>query len=387
MTDDQRLITKYISRLYPATEALYRIHFLRHEKDEPAIKMLLDNLNDSLRDIKNPVYEELIKEIPNNPNYNARRLGQHVHKKKKSKSSSALEESIPMSHNQISEDQKAMAQFNNLELEDFLETFNKMVSNKQASRDKFYRERIESNLVLQKHREALLLAQKARFSDMAFVAAIAAGEFDTAKEYIPDIIINIMENQQDKKVIATPYEMIHLVLFVLFATSTSKEAFNNASRLFETNFDLPDLRQAFDSFCNNDFSDFMKCMPFLKKTFAYSIYTYPCLDRLVSAITQNIIILHLFPLAKTSIDVIHNQLGISNEEVLFYIRKSIREEKLNGKLNLVSMEYIGSIIIDDNPKEMRQIFEKTMLIRHNFEIDLWVHEFNAYKSPYSKPRK
>lgn len=265
MSESQRLISRYVMRLYPAVATYYRLHFLRTEKDDSAIHMLKEALTTTYQETSNPILKELLEEIPKDPKYNKVKFGQHFAKKKKKTIPTDYDDEdddaeIPTSRSQAPADdtQRANQLLHTLNLEDSLQIFEKIrLSNKHSmsrADNKFYRERIEINLVLENYREALLIAQKAANSSsradnsyhiMAFVSAIASGEFFTAKKYFDPVITEIKTNPQDGQSVASIYELIHLVIFVSFATCSAKETLEISKAIFDSNnhnYDIQELK-------------------------------------------------------------------------------------------------------------------------------------------------
>lgn len=389
MSVRQRLITRYITRLFPEIITPYRLHLLRIEKDDSAIHMLKEALETTYKETQNYVLGELIREIPKDPNYNKLKFGQHYSKKKKESKQMIDEEAMP-GRNQLANDdiQRANQLFHQLEFEDSLILFEKVIKNGRSGVDKFFQKRILCNLALENYREALLISQKAKFHDMAFVSAIASGEFEIAKQYIDKIIKDVIRNSQEGSVVASSFEMIHLVTFVLFATSTSKETYQMTDELFRsTNWGIEELRSITKSFCDRDFKGFIEQMQYLDETFDNSIYTSHSKAKLVEAIIQNALVLFLYPLSKASFIFINDFFKISDKDIIYYVKKSIREGKLNGKLDLVSNMYIASTKYDNNQKDLTQIYNDTLSIRHDFEINLWVHEYNIFRLPAPREDK
>lgn len=404
MSDSQRLISRYLMRLDPVTQTGYRLHFLRIEReDESAIHMLREALSKSVNDSQNPVLRELLEEIPKDPNYNKVRFGQHVTKKKKKgilidedDDDDVNDTPIPARNQPPAEDiPQASKLLTNYELEDSLKLFEKIRLDKQSNSrvEKFFRERIVINLLLENYREALLIAQKAiavndpkaNYPIMAFVAAIAAGEFYIAKEYLSSVISEIKINPQDGQSVVSTYELIHLAIFILFATSSVKETNEITHSIFEaTNFDIQELRYARDLFCENKYAEFVFNLHLLEKKFKTSKYTSPSKKLLTEAIMQNLLVHYLYPLAKASFQTLHDIFGLNNETITFYIKKSIREGKLNGKLDLVTNQYISSVDFGNNQRKMIKILNDTIEIRHDFEISQWIDEYNSVKAPHAK---
>lgn len=406
MSDSQRLISRYVMRLYPAVATYYRLHFLRTEKDDSAIHMLKEALATTYQETSNPILKELLEEIPKDPKYNKVKFGQHFTKKKKKSINADYDDEdddveTPTSRSQLPADdtQRANQLLHTLSLEDALQIFEKIrLSNKRSmarADNKFYRERIEINLVLENYREALLIAQKAvnssradnSYNVMAFVSAIASGEFYTAKEYFKPVITEIKTNPQDGQSVASIYELIHLVIFVCFATCSAKETLEKSKDIFDSNnhnYDIQELKLTSKLFYESKFSDFLKYLHYLENSFHISIYTFPVKEKFIEAIIQNVTVLYLYPLARASFQSISDALGLSNEQIIFYVKKSIREGKLDGKLDLVSMQYVASVVYDNSHREMVQILNDSISIRHNFETNIWTHEYNTSKAPHGK---
>ncbi|OHT10464.1 hypothetical protein TRFO_20197 [Tritrichomonas foetus] len=382
MTERQRLITKYIYKLSPATSVRYQLHFLRTERDESARHMLIDSLLQIQKDTNNSELQSVINDVCKNSGASIK-FGKHNQKADKIRKIKDEDGSFPRGTNGKGKQdysQDAHSHFSALELEDALKFYDRAINHfrKTSSHvEKFYQNRAECNLCLENYKEALSLAQKGRLFDMAFVSAISIGEMEEAKKYIPPIFRSIIDNNHNKESVASTFELIHLILIVCFATYTTSETSKISSQLFSAvNFDLQNLKELTDSFCNRKFDQFVSQFSILNTLLDISLYASPSKATILQAIKQNVIINRILPLAKTQIDVLKNELKFDLDEITSLIRISIRNGRLNGKLDLVSKSYVGGII-DTEHEEMKDAFARTMSIRQNFELNLWKEEYNA----------
>lgn len=382
MTERQRLITKYTQRLYMATNARYQLHFLRNETDESAKSMILDTLNKMIKDTNNETLQAALSNVLKNSKADIK-FGQHT--KNKQKIPKDMQDGHRMGGSKDKDyKQTGSYQYLSLYLEDALKSFSKYIEECRSKTgtvsyaDKMYKERTEINLVFGNYAEALSLSQKGNLPDMAFVAAIAKGDFETAKQYIEPNLQTVVRNIQEKQLIASTFEMIHLISFVLFATSTSTETQRITDQLYSsTNYELNELRAWRDAFCQRNFAAVLKNLSAMKKVFELSIYTSPVIQELSNAIIQNVIVLTLFPLARAQISTLCNDLGLSAPDIISFIQKSIRQRKLNGKLDLTSNTYNSNIIVDNEYYKTRDYFNQITDIRQKFQLNLWVKEYNA----------
>lgn len=379
MSESQRLISKYITRLSLPISTLYQIHLLQRQNDESAIIMLKDELGKVLYETENQSLRKILYDFYHNIPISSR-LGEHHRAEKhilavQVNCFDELSDKEPI--------QKAFSLFKTLHLEDALQYF-KLAQEMGKSRnnpvpvDKFYRERWEANFVLGNCHKALKLAEKAKFMDMAFVSAISVGNFQLAKKFIPSLVNRITTNHQDKKnIIVTTYELIHLIIYVLFAVSTSAETQEISNRLFNSTFlELPQLKHLTELFCSCHYSSFLKLIPDLIQMLNYSIYSSPSSSEFISAIKQNVIALHLFPLASANLESIAQLFNISLKDIIDFTKKSIRERNLNGKLDLVKMIYCGSQRQNDNLQLADDIYEKTVGFHTKLEVSIWIDEYN-----------
>lgn len=363
MSQQQQTISKFTTRLSIPTSAYYQLHILLHEKDEPSRDMLTIALE---RIIEQSGNESLRKALNNAKNGSG---DISFGKSEKNKQNRTL---------------NASDLYQSLYLEDALKAFSKSIAEiRQRSgyvnpTAKMYWERTEINLILGNYAEALSLAQKGKISDMAFVAAISNGDFEIAKDYLEANIQNVISGQQSRNTIVTKYELIHLIVFVLFATSSTTETKRLTDKMFaKTDFTVSELKGWINDFCQRDFTKFLKNLPAMKKIFNFSIYTCPVVEQLTNAIIQNTVLLYLYPLARAPINSLCADLSISTPNAVNFIQNSIRNGKLKGKLDLTTNTYNGTIIINNDNDEMKQNFNQLLLIRKNFDINLWIREYNA----------
>ena len=366
MTERQRLISKYTQHLSRAIDVKYRLHFLLHEKDSASRTMLSGQLEDVIGETGN----ESVRKAYNNAKQGCAAIafGQH-NKNKSNKLTKDIQESrFGMGNDKKDHKLAGSNQLHSLYLEDALRSFSKHIIEIREKtghvnyNDKMYRERTEINLILGNYPEALSLAQKGNLSDMAFIAAITNGNFDVAKQYVKQNCRSIVNGDQDRNVIVSTFEKIYLIMFVLFATSSSSEAKSISDEIFgPSGFDLKDLRKWTDNFCQRNFTNFLADLSEMKKIFELSIYTYPVVEQLANAIIQNTVLLYLYPLARA----------------ISFIQNGIRNQKLYGKLDLVANTYNGDININNDHNQMKEYFNQVSTIRKNFEINLWIREYNA----------
>ncbi|OHS94904.1 hypothetical protein TRFO_10854 [Tritrichomonas foetus] len=378
MTERQRLITKYISKLSKATATRYNLHFLSQpNNDESARHMLLDNLEIIRKDTGNAELGNVIDDVSSRK---TKSITFGHQSKTKSQSKSKFSESHadrdPFTQGvKKNSEQRAITLFNSLFLEDSLNAFEKAKKDLDI-RNKYYEQRAEINLVLGRYREAIALASKCRLYDMAFVAAIAAGELDYAQMLVACNLRAIESQKPDKDVVATTFEMIHLLLFICFAKSTSKETEAIARQIFNnTNYELTFLKEMTELFINRQFYEFIQKLGELKDIFDLSIYTSPSSLHLISAIKANIVANEVEPYASLSFDELNNKLGLSNDEIASILRTLIREGRVNGKIDLINNVYIGGVA-DLQGRQMDDLINRTVLVRQNFQLNLWKQEYN-----------
>lgn len=384
MSQRQILITRYVTHLSRATKTRYELHFLFNEKDSASRTMLIESLDSVASETNN----ETVRRAIGNAKQGSGDItfGQHT-KNKANKISKDIQDNHRMTvGGESSKDHKqaGINQYQSLYLEDALKSFSKSFDDIRqrnghiSTADKMYGVRTEINLVLGNYAEALSLAQKGRLDDMAFIAAISNGDFDIAKQYIKANIFKIKKNAQERNLIATTYEILYLIIFVLFATSTASETKELTDELFQsTTYVLEEIKPYLNSFCQRNYKSFLERLPELRKTFQFSIYTSPVVDKLTNAIIQNVVSLHLFPLARAPINLLCSEYNLSTQDAIAFIQDSIRKGKLNGKLDFVTNTYIGSLVLDEEHNGMKKYTNQMMQIRRDFQLNLWIKEYNT----------
>jgi hypothetical protein len=275
--------------------------------------------------------------------------------------------------------QRALSCYRSLRLEEALKYFERAKREQRTSRtsqaEAFYKQRAEINLVLggrQCSLEALSLAQKGGLNELAFLASIATGNFETAVQYIPDMMTLALQPRNDRQGSAvSQYELCHLIIFMAFSGMKCADTNRIADRILEVRtHNLTHLTPYTSTFCARKFANLIGKEKDLMKMFELSIYTGPVAQQLMEAIRLNVVANYVQPFARIALKTIATDCGMTQDRILAYVIRGIRHGKINGKVDLVDNVFLGS---GDGVEErkLRGLFESIVVIREKFNNSLW----------------
>lgn len=394
MSERQRLINSFTSMGTHAQLPLpiltrYYLHILRNEADDSARDMIQKSLRSTAETTGNQKLEQILSEITKNPTTDIHfetasasyTIKADPHEQRSS--SSPFAEKISRVH----------SCFQSLHLNDALSAIESLISNPQMKRqDKYYHERCIIHLIKDNHLEALSMAKKSGLPDAIFVSALSNGDFLEAKNQIPQLTNRILKQTagSSKDCYITIFELTFQISFVIFATGTAKDAQNFSSKAYKVNyFDtqtftfVTKLLELNKLFCNRQFGEFLAKLKEARPIFEFSIYSYPVVDQLISAITKNVVRLALFPLLTVDFTAISDELSMKKNNLITYVHQLIREGKLQGKLDLVANTYTSFIDIDPNREVTKQYFDQALIYQQNLQLNDWKNQLpKAQPKPY-----
>jgi hypothetical protein len=368
MSDRQRLIAKYITRLSPAIAARYQLHLLQNETDEAARCMLIDHLNQLSSESGNHLLGQITRELSakrktslsfwcmDNPRLD-QAVGDVIRLMKAHKGDFSG---------------RGRIEFNALLLDNALKSFLRA-----KGVERFYRERCEIHLVKGNYAEALSLAIKGRLVEHRFVAAFATGDFETASRDCRELVRRIKSNIIDRETPVSVYELLHLILMIAFATKSSEETRALVADVQKsTTFDLNWIQDLAVAFASREFARFAEGLTLLAPFLSFSIYTAPAKERLLNAISDNLVLNMVRPLAKIRLDALAEDVRMPVPIVTTVLKRMIRDGRLDGRLDLAEGVFYG---IDDvkEARTMSQTLHRTLIIKERFETGLWRYQYMA----------
>jgi hypothetical protein len=255
-------------------------------------------------------------------------------------------------------------------LEDSLRTFQQMKSQTPSS-NPFYAQRAEIHIIFENYREAISLARKGHLPDFEFVALVGAGQFEKAAGLSFDLLRIIPSSHSDRKSIVSIFELLHLLLFVSFATSTSEQTKTLWEAVLRaTTYELDWLTGLADCFVKREFTGFVNKLGELLERLEMSIHTAKISKEFLEAIRVNLVRNVVRPLAKVAFGVIASELLMTVEEVGDALRILVREGKVTGKMNFREKLLIR-VGLDSEPREMDDMLARVMAVRQGFEAARW----------------
>ena len=372
MSEKQRLITKYVTRLsLPATTNFY-LHFLISEDDSSARHMLIDSLNQIAEETGNINVSKCAKAAENGMMPFI--FGVHQEKEKKKKD---INKKNDKEEQNIEKDYllKGTTLFQKLCLEDALTSFKKGNFHNHYLNDKVQRMRAEAHLILHNYGESFHLARKFHFRDILFASAISLCQFEFAHSMLEQILNNLSQLQQQRDTVISFYDLIHLVMIVSFTTSTTIQASSVAKRLFAaSDFETPIIENLANDFINREFSKFIGEIDQLLAILSYSVYTCDNATEIMQAIRANVITNYVRPLSTVSFTKISNDLSSNETEILAVLRDKIGTNKLNGKVDLVNNCYNGG---SGNQQflENQETYDSAIALHEKFQLNQWKKEY------------
>lgn len=370
MSEKQRLITKYVAHLSIPVAAKYHLHFLRGETDTGAIHMLKDTLTQIAKETGNTAITDCMTRIGGNP-----RASINFGNKRIENGTAETEDS----HVKVDYAGQALGKFRSLCLESALADFNaaKREQKSTSHPECFYHQRAEINLVQGRYAEALSLALKGNWKEMIFVAAIANKDFEIASDYLTNMIGSLRAGIFDKGSIVSSFEIIHLIMFLCFATKSCEETEDFLANVRSaTNYDMGSLYDIAELFTTRKLAQFLARMDDLAKMWGYSIYTCHVVDELKKAIIQNVVVNQVKAYSRVSLSVLDAELRFSAASLKMVLVKAIRDGKLSGRIDFKGNEFIGSDSDLENLKNER-ILTRAVVIKEKFENTLWKKSYVA----------
>ncbi|KAH0790819.1 hypothetical protein GPJ56_005240 [Histomonas meleagridis] len=363
MSEKQRLITKYVTKLSQPVATSFYLHFLLNESDSSARHMLISNLNQ-------------ISEETGNPNINkcaeAAGSGKEIldygiyHKKDKEKKSDKddIKDDVCIT--------QANALFHKLYLMDAIMVFKRV--NPQTIDYNSQRVLAESYLVLRHYDKSFRIAKKFKFKDILFASAISLCQFDFAYSMLKEMLYDL-RNIQQRNTVVSFYDLIHLAMIICFATSTTRETSIISQRLFAASeFETTVLNDLVTDFINRDFTKFIGELEIIRSILSYSIYTCYNADKIIQMIRANVVVNYVRPFSTVPFKIIENDLSLTETEIIAVLREKIRTNKLNAKIDLVDNCYCGG---SGNTTflDKQEIYVRAISTHEKFLLKEWKKEY------------
>jgi hypothetical protein len=265
-----------------------------------------------------------------------------------------------------------------------------LASLEQAKRERlggFYRERLEIALVYQRWSEALSLAQKGRFPEGVFVAAIGAGDFDTAGRSV-GLLVTQLRTPRDKRQFVSIFELVHLIIWVALATKASDEVRGIVELARRgTDYDIGTLTDWADLFVQCRWKQFSVRLPsWRKKEFGTSYYVSGVRDQLEAAIQRNVLANAVRPYASVTVAQVAEEIDQSVDFVLSALPGLIREGKVGGSIDYVQRTFTSG---DGGTEylELAALLEKTLTVKERANILEWQVEYGPAIVDFKRGRE
>lgn len=385
MSERQRLITKYLSRLTKGITTRYSLHLLYGEKDQGASQMLVDSLTQIAKETGN----EQIKRAMDSVMANRTSSPKFWAKVSTKKEGSSFDPDATRSRPKRNYFEEGVQFMGSLLLDNALKSFEHAIkeSAEASFANKFYKQRAEINLIQGRFNEAFDLSVKGKLHEMSFVAAIGAGRFSEADGLVTHIMSLLRSGGFDKDMVVSVFEVVHLVLFVGLACRTCEEVGVLIDQIRNaTNYDLEQVLGISESFSKRDFARFWKDIPKLKSMWHLSIYTSPVSSQLKQAIVQNMVVNAARPFCRVSFGSLASELGMAKEAVMEELICAVRDGRLHGRVDALAGEFLGG---NENREddELVSIFVRTQALEERLTFALWKKEYLAKYHRPARPSK
>ena len=361
MSDRQRLINKYISDLPTHIKTLYRLHFLRFETEPNALHMIESGLADTnsqcpVAGIKDAI-DEIIKDRKKKV-----KIGGYIHLNKKEQNK---ESSIYFGSSDLYQ-HKAVSFMRQMLYENALEEFSKCAEKNPST--PFYKERCECYFVLGQNPLAYDMAIKSNDPEKVFLMSVLVGDLERANQLIPVIRSHVKNGSH---YLATLFELSHILIYISLAFHPIEDTISLYESLtqFQNHQDFPVFIELFDAMSNRVYSRAISLLPTIYQMLNESIYTSPNADLICQAINDNIVAIAIKPYARVRLDFLISSTGLSKDELVQSIRRSIRNGKIDGRLNLIDGLFDQKDITEH--KQQREITDKMQIIMEKFELAMW----------------
>jgi hypothetical protein len=127
-------------------------------------------------------------------------------------------------------------------------------------------------------------------------------------------------------------------------------------------------------FVHRDFAGFTVVLPLIEAGFRDSVVASGVSGLLLEAIRMNLVVNMVRPCAGIRFRVIESELELARSQIVGILRASIREGKLEGKLDLVEDQFVAT---DEGVelREMLDLFNRTMIVKESFTLSEWGAQF------------
>lgn len=358
MTEQQQLINRYIKGLSLASSTVYMLHFLYETDDPESISMLKDSLNEARSRTKNSQIEKFINEP--NP---LRNFGRHDSKTPQVKSNGS---ECPI---------QAQALFSQLKFEDALKLYSISV-HEYPDNGKFYKERAELCLLLNNYKKAISLSKKGHCDDIFLAASAADGNLSMISSMFEIFLRNITNNSFVINSVISRYEFEIILVIFSFSYYSSRGLKRKTDVIFEnSSFNHEKLKEMVDLFSNRQFSLFLEKLPEIEKILNFSMYSSHSSSKFIRAIQENVVINEVMPFSIVKLEDIQNNLEIPMEDIKEFLLKGIKNQQLNGKLNLVDNVFIGAISNLLN-FEINSYYNRIIGDLQELQLSIWKKRYN-----------
>ena len=360
MSERQRHITRYINDIPNMMKAKYRLHFIRTEKDQPAIHMLTESLLEMDKQYPKACIKSALDSITSKPNAKVK-IGCFVDLNENDKNilqQPKARESESMAGNNL------MSQFL---FENALEEFQK-AAKKPNPNDMFYTQRCDCFFMLDDLPNAYSMALNSKDRERIFLMSTAVGKFDVANSYVKYMTYSVRNGKHE---IISLYELVQL-LVVIYLTSHPLE---DCLKLFtdltshQTKQEYPVLMNILINIKEQKFADAISQLGELRELLHESIFTTSVADVLTQKICDNIVAITVKPFARISLGKVVDMTGLGIEEIVASIKRGIRTGAIYGKLdlieNILSCDGVGS------QREQRNVVDKTQIVLEELELSQW----------------
>jgi hypothetical protein len=361
MSFRQRLIVKYLAGLTPPISAKYHLHLFRHEEDESARHMLEQNLLKIADETRHPritaITHDLAARRPTSISFGSR---------DKRRAKAVLKDQTLTSGDP---GQEGAAYLSALLLEDALASFE--CAKRGSVVEKFYRQRSEIHLVLGNYPEVLSLAQKGRLTEVEFVAAVSAGHFDVASRCSYPVLHSLASVHADRQAVISTFELVHLIVFVAFATGTSEATRELLATVTQSiGYDLDWLGDIGRAFVGREFGAFVGHLGEVYERLRTSVHTESVADRFLQAIRDNVVRNVVRPFARVPLTVVAAHVGTSVTEVGDSLRRMLRDGRALGKIDFLAGEFVA-IGASSESRLMNATLVRTLIIGQALDTAQW----------------
>jgi hypothetical protein len=342
-------------------KAKYRLHFLRSEKDQPAVHMLHESLLEMDKQFPHAGIKSALESISRNPRSSVK-IGSFMVFEIKEKS----EEGHRIKLSDIST-MSAINLFNHFLFENALADFQRAAAQPDAT-DMFFTQRCDCYFMFDDLPNAYSMALQSQNQERIFLMALAVGKFDVAISKVPVLVHSIRNNRHE---IVSIYELVQLLILAYLSQKPLDDTIKLYTELtsYQTKQEYPVITNIIACLKDQKYADAMMYTSEVNILLSESIFTTSVANDLTLKIRDNIVAIAVKPYARISLGKIVDLTGLGLENVIVSLKRGIRSGVIFGKLDLkesiLSCEEVG------DQRDQRIVLDKVQIVLEELELSRW----------------